>query len=667
MKKIKNILAVLVVALMGLSIAACSKDDLDTNQYQDGVHLNVYGPQPVMRGGQLRFLGSNLDQIAQVKIPGCDPITSIDVVQAGNPSEIKITVPKDGPEVGYVTLVTKTNEEITTKTKLTYEEPIVFESFSPASAMPGETLTIEGDYLNLVHMIEFTDGVQVSEKDFKSHSRYKIEVVVPEKAKTGTVALLDVDLTTVEDPTQAIYNSIESEKALNVGTPTITKWSSPRGEAELTGNVTAKLDETVTITGDHLDLVNLIAVDSNWESDNFEVSEDGKTLTFKVSALMPSGNFMLVAKSGVEIPVGTFTAVAPSECVAAPSPVKAGASLVITGKDLDLVSMVEMTNVSENINFTVNSEGTKLTIAQVPETAQEGNLTLRMANQEGVEVPFTLVKPVATSYSEAKAGAVVTIYGTDLDLVKKVQFGEGSDINEATAATDGKSLTVTIPMNAKVGKPSLLLANGTTVEAPDLQFSEAAFCYVTEIPSDPAPAAGSMFTVPVKNGEKLQKVYFNDNEVNFLYTADESTVTFNIPKTVKASSTVKFESSNGSYEFNLAFKVETTIWTGPTDIVGWGGNQDLAWDGFDWSNIAAGVTVRFYYSKPTPGSWGCLSLRHGSSWGSLPSPIPGQYDFPADEGVIEVVFNAEILKDLVDNGGLVMTGDNATIKEITIE
>ena len=31
MKKIKNILALLVVALMGLSLTACSEDDLDTN------------------------------------------------------------------------------------------------------------------------------------------------------------------------------------------------------------------------------------------------------------------------------------------------------------------------------------------------------------------------------------------------------------------------------------------------------------------------------------------------------------------------------------------------------------------------------------------------------------------------------------------------------------
>lgn len=225
---------------MGLSLTACSEDDLDTNQYQQGVHLNVYGPQPVMRGGQLRFLGSNLDQISKIQIPGCDEITNIEVVKAGIPSEIKITVPKDGPLVGYLTLITKTDEEIKTKTQLTYEEPIVFSSFSPATIMPGETLTIEGDYLNLVHMIEFADGVQIPEKDFVSQTRYKIEVVVPEEAQTGKINLFDLDLTTVEDPSVALYNIIESENALNVGTPTITKWSSPRGEAELTGNVTAK-------------------------------------------------------------------------------------------------------------------------------------------------------------------------------------------------------------------------------------------------------------------------------------------------------------------------------------------------------------------------------------------------------------------------------------------
>lgn len=807
MKKIKNILALLVVALMGLSLTACSEDDLDTNQYQQGVHLNVYGPQPVMRGGQLRFLGSNLDQISKIQIPGCDDITNIEVVKAGIPSEIKITVPKDGPLVGYLTLVTKTDEEIKTKTQLTYEEPIVFSSFSPASIMPGETLTIEGDYLNLVHMIEFADGVQIPEKDFVSQTRYKIEVVVPEEAQTGKINLFDLDLTTVEDPSVALYNIIESENALNVGTPTITKWSSPRGEAELTGNVTAKMGETITVTGEHFGLVKSVmftAQDRGTELLVFTTSEDGKTLTFALPEEAPDGDFVLVARSGVEIPVGTLTTVAPSECVVSPSPVKAGASLVITGKDLDVVNSIEMPNVSteEEIKFIVNPDGTKLIIESVPETAQEGNLVLRMKNGKGVEVPFTLVKPVVTGYdnSTVSAGGVLTIKGTDLDLVKKVQFGEGTDEVEVKAAEDGKSITLTVPMNAKTGKPTLTMANGTSVEGPELNIEEAVFCYITEMPDfsnkENIPEAGSTLTVPVKNGDKLESIFVNGKKVNHVYAEKTSLLTISIPTNAKKKSTLKLVSSNGEIEYDItvipagsitrtlmngpldlagwgantqgliaqdaldnipdgasvvlkikytptadnvqlkgqdgswgnidldngeakehvyqldanakeftlplsstviaALKAkstnwggliifngtgaiinkieaeitipqEKTIWSGTSSIVSWSGDQSLAWGGYDWSTVKPGTIMRIYYSKVTAGTWGCVSLRHGQGWGNLPEPIPGQYDFPDDAGKYEVTLTENVIKDLVDNGGLVITGDNFTFTKITLE
>ena len=807
MKKIKNILALLVVALMGLSLTACSEDDLDTNQYQQGVHLNVYGPQPVMRGGQLRFLGSNLDQISKIQIPGCDEITNIEVVKAGIPSEIKITVPKDGPLVGYLTLITKTDEEIKTKTQLTYEEPIVFSSFSPATIMPGETLTIEGDYLNLVHMIEFADGVQIPEKDFVSQTRYKIEVVVPEEAQTGKINLFDLDLTTVEDPSVALYNIIESENALNVGTPTITKWSSPRGEAELTGNVTAKMGETITVTGEHFGLVKSVmftAQDRGTELLVFTTSEDGKTLTFALPEEAPDGDFVLVARSGVEIPVGTLTTVAPSECVVSPSPVKAGASLVITGKDLDVVNSIEMPNVSteEEIKFIVNPDGTKLIIESVPETAQEGNLVLRMKNGKGVEVPFTLVKPVVTGYdnSTVSAGGVLTIKGTDLDLVKKVQFGEGTDEVEVKAAEDGKSITLTVPMNAKTGKPTLTMANGTSVEGPELNIEEAVFCYITEMPDfsnkENIPEAGSTLTVPVKNGDKLESIFVNGKKVNHVYAEKTSLLTISIPTNAKKKSTLKLVSSNGEIEYDItvipagsitrtlmngpldlagwgantqgliaqdaldnipdgasvvlkikytptadnvqlkgqdgswgnidldngeakehvyqldanakeftlplsstviaALKAkstnwggliifngtgaiinkieaeitipqEKTIWSGTSSIVSWSGDQSLAWGGYDWSTVKPGTIMRIYYSKVTAGTWGCVSLRHGQGWGNLPKPIPGQYDFPDDAGKYEVTLTENVIKDLVDNGGLVITGDNFTFTKITLE
>lgn len=690
MKKIKNILALLVVALMGLSLTACSEDDLDTNQYQQGVHLNVYGPQPVMRGGQLRFLGSNLDQISKIQIPGCDEITNIEVVKAGIPSEIKITVPKDGPLVGYLTLITKTDEEIKTKTQLTYEEPIVFTSFSPASIMPGETLTIEGDYLNLVHMIEFADGVQIPEKDFVSQTRYKIEVVVPEEAQTGKINLFDLDLTTVEDPSVALYNIIESENALNVGTPTITKWSSPRGEAELTGNVTAKMGETITVTGEHFGLVKSVmftAQDRGTELLVFTTSEDGKTLTFALPEEAPDGDFVLVARSGVEIPVGTLTTVAPSECVVSPSPVKAGASLVITGKDLDVVNSIEMPNVSaeEEIKFIVNPDGTKLIIESVPETAQEGNLVLRMKNGKGVEVPFTLVKPVVTGYdnSTVSAGGVLTIKGTDLDLVKKVQFGEGTDEVEVKAAEDGKSITLTVPMNAKTGKPTLTMANGTSVEGPELNIEEAVFCYITEMPDfsnkENIPEAGSTLTVPVKNGDKLESIFVNGKKVNHVYAEKTSLLTISIPTNAKKKSTLKLVSSNGEIEYDItvipAGSITRTLMNGPLDLAGWGANTQglIAQDALDNIPDGASVVLKIKYTptadnvqlKGQDGGWGNIDLDNGEAKEHV-------YKLDANAKEFTLPLSATVIAALkaksTDWGGLIIfNGTGAIINKIEAE
>lgn len=810
MKKIKNILALLVVALMGLSLTACSEDDLDTNQYQKGVHLNVYGPQPVMRGGQLRFLGSNLDQIAQVLIPGCEPITNIEVVKAGFPSEIRITLPKDGPEPGLVTLITKTDERITTKTALTYQEGIEFEAFSPESVMPGEELTIKGEYLNLVHMIEFADGVRVPESAFTEHTRYEIKVIVPDEARTGKVGLFDVDLSTLEDAGSAIYNIIMTDVALNVGTPTISKVTTPRGEGIQTDEFTAKMDELFTLNGEHFGLINSIKFvpkagdvhGSACETTEFTVSEDGKTLTFKLPAEAADGDINLVCRSGEEVPVGSLITIAPTECVASPNPVKAGKSLIITGKDLDVVNAVEMTGVADEISFITNPDGTKLIIESIPETAVEGNLILRMKNGKGVEVPFSLVKPVVTGYDHnpVSAGGAITLQGTNLDLVKKVQFGEGSDIIEVKASEDGTSISLTVPMNAKTGKPTLTLANGTTVECPELNIEEAVFCYITELPDfsekEKTPEAGGTFTVPVKNGDKLESVLVNGKNVNFVYAEKPSSLTIGIPADASAKSVLKLVSSNGSVEYDIAvipqgtvtrtlwigsidlanwtgntqgtlavdaldnlpaganvelkiqytatadqiqlkgntgdwtavdldngeykehvyeldpnakeftiplsattiaalkakatnwggliifggkgailtkisaeisIPLETTIWNGTFNIVKWNGMKDLSWDGYDWSTVKAGTTLRLYYNKINAGGWACISLRSRTSWNNLPAPIASQYDLNEDEGKVEVSIAANVLQDLIDNHGLVVTGDNCTLTKITLE
>ena len=467
-----------------------------------------------------------------------------------------------------------------------------------------------------------------------------------------------------------------------------------------------------------------------------------------------------------------------------------------------MVNGIEMANVEGEIPFIVNPDGTKLIIESMPETAVEGNLVLRMKNGKGVEVPFTLVKPVVTAYdnSTVSAGGVLTIKGTDLDLVKKVQFGEGTDEVKVKATEDGESITLTVPMNAKSGKPTLTLANGSTIEGLELNIDEAIFCYITEMPDfsvkENTPEAGSTMTVPVKNGDKLEEVFVNGKKVNYVYAEKTSLLTIAIPNDASSSSKLKLVSSNGEIEYaitvipagsitrtlmvgpfdlagwnastqgliaqdaldnipegaNVVLKIkytptaeniqlkgqdgnwgvidldngeakehiyqldanakeftlplsanviealkakstswggliifngtgaiidkieaeisipqEKTIWKGAFNIVGWNGNQDLAWDGYDWSAVKAGTTLRLYYNKVNAGEWACISLRSGTSWNNLPAPIASQYDLNEDEGKVEVSIAANVLQDLIDNHGLVVTGDNCTLTKITLE
>ena len=116
MKNIFKISAIACAALLLFGTAGCT-EELDTAQYSESaVTLASFGPNPVMRGGQLRFFGSNLQEIVEVNVPGVEPITAIEVVKSGKVSEISVTLPVEGPEVGIVSLKAKGGATLTTRT-----------------------------------------------------------------------------------------------------------------------------------------------------------------------------------------------------------------------------------------------------------------------------------------------------------------------------------------------------------------------------------------------------------------------------------------------------------------------------------------------------------------------------------------------------------------------
>lgn len=454
MKRVFDILTALFATCL-MAFTGCSPDELSTEQYADkGVALNVYGPQPVVRGGQLRFLGSNLDQVTAVILPGVDPITEIEVVQAGVPSEIRIIVPKEGPEPGFVTLVTADGQEITTKTELEFLETVVIESIEPLSVKPGDVITIKGEYLDLMHEVIFTDDVHVNEDDFEvPHSRYEIKVKVPVEARTGKVSLSDLGMNS-EDPENPMTNYATSEEELVVAGPQV---SDP-----VTGNV--QPGQELTITGSNFMYVDHIEIPGA-EISKFEINEEGTTLTFTLPQQLQLGEIILVAKSGEEIPAGTIQVKVPTDLSVSPSPVKAGQTLTISGKDMDMVTGVSLP-VSGNVESpSITSESVSFT---VPAEAQEGNITLNLNNGVSITVSYTLVKPVVISYNaeSVAVGEDLVISGTDLDLVTGVTFGGNVSV-DVTASQE--SIKVTVPSGAVTGALALNLDNGTSVSGPELE------------------------------------------------------------------------------------------------------------------------------------------------------------------------------------------------------
>ena len=670
MKNVNKIKTLLLSCLVLLGLSACDNDDLSTQQYTGGVSLNVYGPQPVVRGGTLRFLGSNLDQVTQVIIPGVNPITDIDVRQSGIPSEIWVQVPVDGPEEGYVTLVTANGEEITTLTQLTYEEPIVFEGFSPASAMPGETITITGDYLNLIHEVIFAEEVAVPEENFISHDRHQIQVVVPDSARTGEIIL--------SDGAEELPNWIYSEEELEVGTPTVTS---------ITTDTRFKAGERLSINGTALSLVDYVRFEgaevpsaalAEDDKEPFNVNENGTSLTLILPAEAASGTVELVLRSGVTVTASQhFEVVVPTDITVTTSRIKAGNALALSGNDLDLVT---------SLSFPSNEEGTtidggeftvaanSLTLNTVPETAIDGNLSLNMANGMSVAVPYTLVKPTVTSYSAnpVNAGETLTLTGTDLDLVTGVSIGGGSTATPIEGSTES-NLTITVPMDSQSGPVSLILANGTSVESGTLNVNEAVFCYIANMPEEDI-VVGTICQVEIANGDRLTKVQVDGTSVNYIVNGNN--LLFNVPTTAGSNSTVKLISSNGEIEYTFPFvsgvAEETVIWTGNFDLGNWAnGMQDLAWGGYDFSALQAGNTIIVYFTQDATASSWQLKLGRGSDWSTLPDfqEYAGggdATDLTAGATSFSYQLGANDVNEILTNNGLIFQGANVTLTQISI-
>lgn len=534
---------VLLLICSTFAFTSCDRDDLNTDQYGNEISVLSYGPNPVLRGGVLTFKGANLDQITEIDLPGAEAITSINVVTSGKNSEINIEVPAEKCEPGIVTLKTAKNGEIKTLTPITYIENLKFTGFYVGENKEnlvgnvGDVLTIEGDYLNNITSVIFANGATMDAENFKSQTRYQIQLVIPAEAGEGRFQISDGN------------NYMYSEGALSINAPEIDANNA-------IGKSLIKAGETEVLRGTSLDQIASIELNgATVEAADFK-SQTASEITFVISSKVADGEITAVTKSGIRIPFGEITTVVPSQLVATPSPIKNGEEITISGKDMDLITGIAFPNAKESKLNKV--ETTKVT-STVPEDAQEGDITLSLDNGKTVTVAYKLVKPTVTACAPAAitAGEKTIIKGTDLDLVKSITFpGDVEQTVEKFAAQNANAIAVTVPAACAGTGFKLNLKNGTTINI-DGQLSIKAATDPAIASVTPGEAiAGSTITITGKNFQNIQNLYIGSYKVNRYTSRTNTEIVCQVPANAEVGTyKIVMEDPDGNKIEGPEFKV----------------------------------------------------------------------------------------------------------------
>lgn len=453
-----------LVLLSSLTFTACDTNDVDTNQYKGGISLNVFGPSPVLRGGELRFLGCGMDQVASVLIPGCDAITDIQLISA---EEIRVIVPQTALP-GYVTLMLRNGESIVTKTQLTYSEPVSIESFSPESVRPGDVLTIKGEYLNLMHQVIFAENVIVSDEviaeeetteatsKFLKHTRNEIQVRVPEEARSGKIILSDG---------AEIPNRLYSEVELQVVLPSV---------AELADYNNIKPGAIMTVTGENFDLVKEVRME-NGETMQFTYSAEQKALTFTIPCGAVNGPIYVVPASGVLVQVAEIKMATPEDVKAQETEITAGKELTLTGKNMDMIAAVLFPGVEKAVEPTSLSE-TEVKVV-VPGEAQSGMIQLVLTSGETISsLELTVTAPKYCHIADENILKTNDYFVGEDMVVDVVNIGELAEVwvagTKVEYTSSGSQLTIPVPETAGHDSSVELISNDGTCKEYTVSFTK---------------------------------------------------------------------------------------------------------------------------------------------------------------------------------------------------
>lgn len=644
--KLTGVLALGMAIMLPAVLTSCGKEEYDTQQYKGGVNLNVWGPRPVARGGELRFLGSGMNQITSITLPGSGDVTDIKVISN---EEIRITVPQDAEE-GKVVLH-HAGGDITSLTALSFLEPISLDEMTPMSVKPGATLTLKGDYLNLISEVILPEEVVIDEEDFTTHTRKEISFTVPETAKSGQVI--------ISDGGEPLPNWIYSDEEITIVLPSVEK------VADLTK---VKPGETVTVTVTDIDLVKKVEMPNGEEVDF--VTEDDK-LKFILPANVSDGTVVMIPASGVKVAIATIGVALPEEVVADPaSDIWKDDIIKFKGVNMELVTGVSFPNVEGEV-APESKSATEITV-KVPEGTQSGKAVLHTASGGAVEVEISTLKPNTVSYSAnpASLASEITISGKNLQNVASVTFGGTATVEIENPMANEIKLTVPATLPEGANSVVFTLTNGESVEAPAINLSAPVCAYATVLPGDDTEInAGSTVNFEIANADKLTGVQVNGQAVQYILNGN--TLIVQVPASAGKDSKVTLVSSNGTITYNIAVipatHQERVVYGGPMIDLSWGGDEGvnkLRLYKESLEDVPAGAVLVFHVS---PGEEAQIQV-NDANWGEIVTLKPA-----VGASTIELELTADVRNRIMNTNdgwsttGLIIQGQNCVLSKITGE
>jgi hypothetical protein len=624
-------------------ISSCNKEEGD-----NGVTtLNSYGPMPIARGAELRFIGENLDRVTSIVLPGNIEIPAADFTSK-SATLITITVPQNAVE-GLV-VIKSPDGDITTKTPLGFSEPISITNFSPSPIKFDEVLTITGDYLNLINEVIFTDRVTVAKAAFISQSRTELKVKVPAAAQTGKIAVSNG----AEDPI-IVY----STTVLTVKLPEITT---------IAPNP-VKAGTALTITGTNLDLVKSVLFGGGKSVTTF-TSQSLTQIVLNVPVDAQDDTLKIMPASGIVVKSGAPLVMVVPIVSVAPTTVKNMEDITVTGTNLDLVDKVTFGGGKQG---TIKAGGTTTEIlVTVPVDAVSGVVDFITKAAKTVHGPaLTIIDPVFTSFAPSSSAAKndIVITGTNLDLVTDVVFAGA--IKGAIGTRSLTQMTVTVPVGAKTGKITLITLNGSLIQ------STTEFTVLANLPtitsfSEPKGVPGKILTLNGTNMSLIKQLIFPGNIIATEYGLKSDTkVEVYVPlNTIQGIGTIRLITYEGDEGITPPIYIGTVdpikdpalMITDCTnaDIPGnWGGNievitspEEPAYFGNVIHGTATGLT-----------GWAWL---WGNNWYAFPSVTSADHVFKMDVnltkpfGTTNVHFQMELGGNRFDLGPMGISTPTST-------